>query len=65
MRAMSPRTHVLVHDGRRYDSKPILGATHGYQFRNQGPRCWDDFHGGQLTIAQRELLGFVMGQQPD
>jgi hypothetical protein len=54
------RTHVVLYEGRGYDSKPILGAAHGYQFPELGPIDCYHFHGGQPTIRKLESLGFVM-----
>ena len=31
------RKFVVVHDGREYDSKPLLAAAHGFQFPEAGP----------------------------
>src|SRR5664279_3276890 len=40
------RRYILVHDARRYDSKAILGAAHGFQFPEQGPLRSAEFNGG-------------------
>ena len=47
------RDYFLVVDGRRYDSKAIVGAAHGFQFPNQGPLTAADFSGGENTVARR------------
>ena len=52
--------HVVV-AGKRYDSKAIFGAAHGYQFPDLGPLNWKQFSGGALTV-ERALseMGFVV-----
>ncbi len=40
------REYFLVHDGRRYDSKAIVGAAHGYQHPDLGPLKAEEFSGG-------------------
>ena len=57
------RTHVVLYEGREYDSKPILGAAHGYQFPEVGPLDCYHFHGGKPTIRKLESLGFVMKEK--
>jgi MoxR-like ATPase len=55
------RSYFLVHEGRRYDSKAIIGAAHGYQFPDQGPLKSSQFSGGDATVrAKLELLGFTI-----
>jgi hypothetical protein len=45
--------------GRRYDSKAIAGAAHGYQHPELGPLRASDFSGGEATVqAKLEELGF-------
>lgn len=55
------REYFLIHEGRRYDSKAILGAAHGYQFpalRALGPH---DFSGGETqTVPKLHDLGFTV-----
>jgi 5-methylcytosine-specific restriction protein A len=48
----------LVHQGKHYDSKAILGAAYGYQFPKRGPLPFDQFKGGDQTI---HLLSRVLG----
>jgi 5-methylcytosine-specific restriction enzyme A len=49
--------------GRRYDSKAIAGAAHGYQHGT--PLTSDEFSGGEATVArQLESLGFDVSR-PD
>jgi MoxR-like ATPase len=52
------RDVVVLHEGRRYDSKPIVGAAHGHQHPNLGPLRHTEFSGGRPTIAKLEQLGF-------
>lgn len=53
------RSYFLVHEGKRYDSKAILGAAHGYQFPDKGPLGAGDFSGGDATVRPTlEHLGF-------
>ncbi|MGW1836531.1 HNH endonuclease [Streptomyces sp. NPDC002067] len=50
--------YVLVHDGRRYDSKAIAGAAHG-RLDGHGPLRPRDFSGGAQHAAERlRGLGF-------
>jgi hypothetical protein len=51
------REYYLLQDGRRYDSKAIAGAAHGYQFLQ--PLRAADFSGGEATVASKlRSLGF-------
>jgi MoxR-like ATPase len=52
------RDIVVLHDGRRYDSKPIVASAHGHQHPELGPLRHTDFNGGRPTIAKLEQLGF-------
>jgi hypothetical protein len=53
------RAYYLLRDGRRYDSKAIAGAAHGYQFPQLGPLHAADFSGGEATVASKlRSLGF-------
>ncbi|EDZ98862.1 hypothetical protein BH160DRAFT_5827 [Burkholderia sp. H160] len=53
------RDYFLVVDGRRYDSKAIIGAAHGYQFPELGPLTPRDFVGGEKTVERKlETMGF-------
>jgi putative restriction endonuclease len=55
------REYFLVLKGRRYDSKAIMGAAHGYQFPEKGPLRAADFSGGDATVKTRlEQLGFAV-----
>jgi len=55
------REYFLVAGGRRYDSKAIAGAAHGYQHPQEGPLTHDEFSGGEVTVRRRlEALGFTV-----
>lgn len=58
------RPYFLLHENRRYDSKAILGAAHGFQHGEPlGPK---DFSGGARTVIPVLAdLGFdVVGETP-
>ncbi len=56
----------LEYDGDLYDSKPILGAAHGYQHPDLGPMTHDQFSGGEVTTKRRlEDLGFHVVERND
>jgi hypothetical protein len=44
------RSYWLVHDGRRYDSKAIIGAAHGYARPDLGPLKAGVFTGGEASV---------------
>ncbi len=51
------REYYLVHEGRAYDSKAILGVAHKYQFGKA--LKYSDFSGGDKTVKPKlESLGF-------
>lgn len=53
------RTYELIWQGRRYDSKAILGAAHGFARPDLGPLSAADFTGGRNTVMRTlEGLGF-------
>jgi len=55
------REYFLVHGGRYYDSKAVVGVAHGYQFPNQGPLEATDFSGGRQTVQRKlQSLGFTV-----
>lgn len=55
------RTYFLVHSDRRYDSKAIVGAAHGFQHPHLGPLLASQFSGGEATVARLlERLGFTV-----
>lgn len=52
------RLYVLVHDGKSYDSKAIVGAAHGF-LRGQSPLTARQFSGGEATVGRLlRRLGF-------
>ncbi|MGE0424962.1 MAG: HNH endonuclease [Reyranellaceae bacterium] len=53
-------SYWLVHQGRRYDSKAVIGAAHGYARPDLGPLTADAFSGGAATV-QRKLEGLGFG----
>ena len=53
------RSYRLIHDGRQYDSKAIIGAAHGYARPDLGPLKARDFKGGEVPVKRKlEQLGF-------
>ena len=48
------REYFLLHDGKHYDSKAIIGVAHQFQFPDRGPLKNTDFSGGEITV-QRKL----------
>jgi hypothetical protein len=53
------RRYWLVHNGRRYDSKAVVAAAHGFQFPDAGPFRAAEFSGGDATVARKlRSLGF-------
>jgi hypothetical protein len=53
------RQYQLVHDGKTYDSKAIVGVAFGYQFPERGPLHHSEFSGGEATVAPLlQQLGF-------
>src|SRR5689334_12779124 len=61
------RDYVLIFDDKRYDSKAIVGAAHGFEFPNEGPLRSADFSGGKQGAARKlQDLGFevVSGGEP-
>jgi putative restriction endonuclease len=61
------RSYFLAHQDRRYPSKAIVGAAHGFAFPEQGPLRSEDFSGGEATVGRvLERLGFqVLVRQPE
>jgi 5-methylcytosine-specific restriction protein A len=52
------RLYVLVHDGKSYASKAIVGAAHGF-LPGQGPLAVRSFSGGEASVGRRlRGLGF-------
>jgi 5-methylcytosine-specific restriction enzyme B len=56
------RDYEVVYDGKRYDSKAIVGAAHGHQHPSLGPLKSGDFSGGEPTISKLRDLGFDVVQ---
>src|SRR4051794_31395231 len=52
------RDVLVVHGGRRYDSKALVAAAHGHQHPDLGPLRHTEFNGGRPTISKLEELGF-------
>jgi putative restriction endonuclease len=60
------RSYFLVIDGKRYPSKAIVGAAHGYEYPSLGPLTPGDFSGGRLTVQKKlEQLGFEVDVSKD
>lgn len=54
------RSYLLVHGGKRYDSKAVIGAAHGY-LPGGKPLKAAEFSGGEATVARRlRRLGFTV-----
>ncbi len=56
------RDYEVTFDGKRYDSKAIVGAAHGHQHPSLGPLKSGDFSGGEPTISKLRELGFDVVQ---
>jgi putative restriction endonuclease len=55
------RSFFLLHDGKRYDSKAIVGAAHGSIAPGSKPLLASEFSGGAATVAPLlRSLGFVV-----
>jgi putative restriction endonuclease len=53
------KSYLLLHEGKLYDSKAILGVAHGYAMDIEGPLRAAQFSGGEATVAQTlRGLGF-------
>ncbi len=54
------RQYLLVHDGKRYDSKAIVGAAHGF-LPGERPLTAGEFSGGEATVGRLlRSLGFTV-----
>jgi HNH endonuclease len=54
------RQYLLVHDGKRYDSKAIVGAAHGF-LPEERPLTAGEFSGGEATVGRLlRRLGFTV-----
>ena len=59
------RGYFLIRDGRRYDSKAIVGVAHGYDRPDLGLLRSQDFSGGEATVARHlESIGFDVKRPP-
>jgi len=54
------KSYFLDIDGRLYDSKAILGVSHGYEYPEKGPLKSSDFGGGKAVAEKLEELGFAV-----
>jgi hypothetical protein len=50
------QSYWLVHNGRRYDSKAIIGAAHGYARPDLGPLKASEFTGGEVSVQRKPRL---------
>ena len=61
------KNFVLLHDGKEYDSKAIVGIAYGHENLSHGPRQANEFSGGEATVRKwLETLGFqikVIGRE--
>jgi hypothetical protein len=54
------RTFVVADNGRKYDSKSLLAAAHGFEHPDEGPLRGSDFSGGEQTASRLRALGFTI-----
>lgn len=52
------KSYQLIHNGRSYDSKAIVGVAVGKQHADRGPMTSHDFTGGTQVKRKLESLGF-------
>ncbi len=53
------KRYFVVANGKRYDSKAIAGAAHGFEFPDRGPLRSNEFTGGEASVARKiRELGF-------
>ena len=51
-------SYLLVHNGREYDTKAIIGVAFGYQY-NKTPLTNNEFSGGKATVEKALIrMGF-------
>ncbi len=56
--------YFLVHNGKRYDSKAIIGVAHRYEGEGKRALKSDEFSGGEATVKRKlEELGFTVEKQ--
>src|SRR6202034_3913613 len=54
------RAYLLIHDGKAYDSKAIVGAAHGFGLGNEALSA-GQFSGGEATVGRLlRRLGFTV-----
>jgi 5-methylcytosine-specific restriction enzyme A len=53
--ALNPPGYVLVHDGKSYDSKAIVGAAHGH-LPGEAPLLARQFSGGEATVVGEHVI---------
>lgn len=59
------RSYLLIHDGKSYDSKAVVGAAHGVGSGNR-PLSAGEFSGGEATIGRLlRRLGFAVAVSGD
>jgi 5-methylcytosine-specific restriction protein A len=46
------RSYFLVHEGKRYDSKAIVGVAFGYENPSHSPLTREEFSGGYATVSK-------------
>lgn len=55
------RKYYLIYNGKRYDSKAIIGVAYQFEVPNQGPLGSRDFSGGKHTVMPKlKELGFIV-----
>lgn len=60
------KEYWLIHDGRKYDSKAIIGVAHKYARPDLGPLKSNNFSGGATTVKARlEKLKFTVWVDSD
>jgi 5-methylcytosine-specific restriction protein A len=56
---LDARSYFLILNGKKYPSKAIVGAAHGYEHPAEGPLKAQDFRSGKDTVRRKlEALGF-------
>src|SRR5271169_4757096 len=60
------RRYQLIHDGKSYDTKAIVGAAFKYQFPDRGPLRSSEFSGGVATVLPiLQKLNFEVRTLPE
>ncbi len=59
------RSYFLVRDGRRYDSKAIVGVAHRYNHSDRRLLRAQEFSGGDPVLRLLKSLGFVVERSDD